>query len=545
MALRLFDLQFNHYKYYRGLAKTQHWSANRIPAERGSIYLQDLSSNTRFPVAINDQRSLIYAVPGQIKDQKDVAARLGGFLGMSQSDVLTKFSYSTTYTIIAHRVDQATSDKIKNAKLAGIYMQDEHVREYPEGQLASSVIGFTNSELVGQYGIERSFNQQLSGTDGFLSSERDSNGVPIVDGSKVDKPSQDGADLVLTIDRNIQQAAEASLKNWVDQYHATAGSVAMMDPSTGRILAMASYPTYDPNHYADVTDYSAYGDQPVEGSYEPGSIFKMITMASGVDSGKIQPTTPFNDTGQVTVQGHVIQNADHKAHGQIDMNYVLARSLNVGTVYALSKIGDPTFYNYVKKFGFGTQTGIELDNESSGSVQAEKDLQQIDFATITFGQGIAVTPLQMLSAAQSIANDGKMVQPHIVDRIIYSNGHEDVTQTRITRQVVSSASAKTLTAMLVNAVDNGWGQPAAIAGYTVAGKTGTAQIPRSDGKGYEDTDTIGSFVGYVPANNPRFVMIARLDRPKGVSFSEEPAAHLWHDVAQFALNYFEVAPDRK
>jgi cell division protein FtsI/penicillin-binding protein 2 len=542
LGLRLAWLQVAQHGHYQGLARSQHWGADRIPAERGSIYLRDLASGTTFPVAISDERRLVYAVPAQLKDPGEAARRLAPVLGKSVSDIQKAFGQSQNYTVLARRVDLAVAQKIEELDLAGIGLTPEPVRVYPEGRLAASVIGFTNGDLVGQYGLERAFHETLAGEDGYRRSEKDSNGIPIAGSSGTTRAPKDGAALVITLDRNIQQAAEAALKANVEKYRADSGSLAMMDPSSGEILAMASYPDYDPNRYGEVTDYSRFGNQPVEAAYEPGSVFKVVTMAAGVDSGKFKPETKFTDSGQVTIQGHTIQNADRKAHGEVDMSYVLARSLNVGTVHSLSLMGEETFYRYVKKFGFGTPTGIEFDSEGSGRLLPQKSYGKLDMASLTFGQGIVATPLQLLSAVGSIANGGQMVQPRVVVRVEHAEGKIEETSKRVIRETVSRESAAQLTTMLVNAVDNGWGKPASIPGYKVAGKTGTAQIPRKDGKGYEEGATIGSFVGFAPAENPRFVMITRLDRPKGVSFSEEPAAHLWREVGKFTLDYFQVPP---
>lgn len=542
LALRLVQLQTLEHSRYAGIARSQHWGENRIPAERGSLYVRDLASGSTFPVAISDERTLIYAVPAQIKDHEAAARRLAGPLQTSPAEIIKAFDRSSSYAVLKRRADSSMVTQVKDLKIAGVAYTPEHVRIYPEGRLASSVIGFVNPDLIGQYGLERAFQDQLAGEDGYQTGEKDSNGIPIAGGHTLRKAPVDGARVTLTIDRNIQQAAEAALKANVEKYRADSGSVAMMDPSSGQILAMASWPDYDPNRYGEVTDYTAFTNQSVDAAYEPGSVFKVITMAAGIDTGKFSPETKFNDTGQVTVSGHTIKNADKKAHGEVTMSYVLARSLNVGTVYALSQFGADVFYRYIDKFGFGTGTGIEFEGESAGSVQKQKGASALDVAAMTFGQGITVTPLQMLVAVGSVANKGQMVQPHIVENIQSSDGTRETPGTRVVRQTVSEEAAKSLTTMMEMVVTDGWGKPAAVPGYRVAGKTGTAQIPRKDGKGYEDSATIGTFVGFAPAEDPKFVMITRLDRPKGVGFSEEPAAWLWKDIAKFTLDYFQVPP---
>lgn len=546
MILRMAYLQVVKYHYYDMLAQSQHWSASRIPATRGTIYIQDALSNIHYPVAIDSQESLLYVVPKQISDPGGTAERLAKVLGQKPADIQRLFSYSPYYVVIQHHLSATQSNAIKNMSINGVYLQPEDARVYPEGSLASQVIGFVNTNMVGQYGLERSLNDELAGKDGFLKSERDSSGVPIVSGEKIDTAPKDGDNIVLTIDRNVQLEIEEKLQEAVQKYHPDSATIIVMDPSTGAVLGMANTPTYDPNNYSKVTDYATFNNAAVDSTFEPGSIFKSVTASAAIDSGKLQPTSTFNDPGFVTIQGQKINDAERHAFGTVTMTQVLEQSLNDGTVYMLNQMGDKTYYSYLQKFGLGQPTGIEFDDEASGTLRPLNQYQPIDLATTTFGQGITVTPLQILTDVSAIANGGKMMQPHIVAEVDDPNTQTaKITTPKSIRQVISQKSAQEVTQMLVSVVDNGLGKPAAIKGYDVAGKTGTAQIPRTDGHGYEsDTQTIGSFIGYAPASHPKFAMLVELVRPKGVAWAESSAAPLWGQIAQSLLNYYQIPPDR-
>lgn len=546
MILRMAYLEIVRYHYYDMLAQSQHWSASEIPATRGTIYIQDALSNIHYPVAIDAQENLLYVVPKQITDPGQTAERIAKVIGQSAPAVQKMFSYSPYYVIIQHHLNATQSNMIKNMAINGVYLQPEDARVYPEGSLASQVIGFVNQNMSGQYGLERSLNGLLAGKAGFLKSERDSSGVPIVSGEKVDTAPKNGDNIVLTIDRNVQLEIEEKLQEAVQKYHPDSASIVVMDPSTGAVLGMANTPTYDPNNYSKVTDYTTFNNAAVDSTFEPGSIFKAITASAAIDSGKVQPTSTFNDPGYVIVQGQKINDAEHHAFGKVTMTQVLEQSLNDGTVYMLSQMGPKTYYSYLQKFGLGQPTGIEFDDEASGTLRPLSDYQQIDLATTTFGQGISVTPLQILTDVSAIANGGKLMQPHIISEIDDPNTQTaKITTPKVVRRVISQTSAQEVTQMLTSVVDDGLGKPAAIPGYDIAGKTGTAQIPTTDGKGYEpDSQTIGSFIGYAPATHPKFAMLVELVRPKGVAWAESSAAPLWGQIAQSLLNYYQIPPDR-
>jgi cell division protein FtsI/penicillin-binding protein 2 len=355
----------------------------------------------------------------------------------------------------------------------------------------------------------------------------------------------DGSDLVLTIDRTIQFVACDRLHKAVERHNADGGSVLIMDAESGAILAMCGSPDYDPNKYSEVKDVSVYNNPAIFFQYEPGSVFKPITMASALNEGKVGLETTYLDKGSVQIVPHEIKNSDLKAYGIQTMAQVLEKSLNTGVVFAMKALGADEFRRYVKLFGFGEETGVELMTEVNGDISSLSKRGEIYSVTASFGQGIAVTPLQMVRAFGAIANGGSLMRPYIIDEIRRSDGTRQVTEPYEIRRVISQRSSVILGNMLVSVVENGHGKRAGVPGYYVAGKTGTAQVPRSDGKGYEKDITIGSFIGFAPVRNPRFVMLTRIDHPRDVQWAESTAAPLFGEIAKFLLQYLNVPPERE
>lgn len=440
---------------------------------------------------------------------------------------------------------------LRELEVDGLQFEMKAFRFYPEGSIGANMTGFVSysgDDSRGQYGLEGFFNEELTGVSGSIKTERSAQGELIIMNDREYTKPKNGSDLVLTIDRTIQFTACQKLNEAVKKHGADGGSVVIMDPDTGAILAMCSNPDYDPNHYRDVEDINIFNNQVVFSQYEPGSIFKGITMAMGIDQEKIMPQTIFTDTGSVKIADYEIKNSDLKAHGIIDMNGVLQESLNTGTIFVMRKIGADVFRDYVKNFGFGEKTGIELEGESTGDIKnlvKDKMNKELYAATASFGQGIAVTPLQMINAFAAMANGGILMKPYLVKEVIHGDGSRIVTQPKQIRRVISERGAMILSGMLVNVVENGHGKRAGVKGYYVAGKTGTAQIPKKDGRGYEKNAHIGSFAGFAPANNPKFAMLVRLDNPRDVEWAESSAAPLFGEISEFLLHYLQVPTDRQ
>ena len=443
-------------------------------------------------------------------------------------------------------------DSGEPVEIKGIGFNLQTHRYYPENNMAANIVGFVSnidSKESGRYGLEEFFNDELSGVDGSLKGERGLSNTIIVNNREYIKP-QAGSDLTLTIDRSAQFKACTALEQAVKSHHAKGGSVIAVNAKTGAILAMCSYPSFDPNDYRDVDDIKVYNNPAILYQYEPGSVFKVITMAAAIDQGKVSPNTTYDDKGQIMIHGwpKPISNADYSTfgpHGIVDMNTVLEKSLNTGAIFAMLQIGPEVFAKYVKNFGFGERTGIELGSESPGNIDnlLSKNIKAIDAATASFGQGIAVTPLQMLMSYQALANHGTLMKPYIVQEIRHQDGRIDESKPQALRKVVSTKTANTMLAMLVNVVESGHAKGAQIPGYYVGGKTGTAQV--ADVGGYSNEDYIHTFIGVAPIDDPQIVMLTKINSPRDDRFAVSTAVPLWRDITDFLLKYYQIPKTRK
>lgn len=568
LIVRLFTLQIVDAQIYRSLASEQREIYRELFPERGEILIRDGKSDTLTPIATNKDLYLVYADPRLVENPKKVAETLAPLLGIEKkSECKTKSEEcnedskrdgyqelferlaksNDPYEPLKRGVEETLVKEISSKEITGIEAVREPVRYYPLKNIGAHLVGFLGSDgekIAGRYGIEGAFEQELAGTPGFFEGEKDLGGRWIPVGQRKLEPAIDGATVVLTIDRAIQYFACNALNEAVSRHGASGGSVLIGEVRTGAILAMCGAPDFDPNEYNKVEDISIYNNPATFIQYEPGSVFKVITMAAALDTQEVTPETTYEDKGEIKIGPFTINNSDYKAHGIQTMTQVLEQSLNTGAMFAAKKVGTERFLDYVERFGFGKKTGIELENEAKGDIESLKKRGEIYLATSSFGQGISVSPIQLLSAIGAIANQGKLTKPHLVSEIRESNGATITKSAEEVREVISARTATLLSGMMVSVVEKGHGKRAGVKGYYVAGKTGTAQIPRSDGKGYEPGATIGTFVGFAPVDNPKFVMVTRIDRPKDVKFAESTAAPLFGEIAKFLLQYFEIKPTR-
>jgi cell division protein FtsI/penicillin-binding protein 2 len=444
---------------------------------------------------------------------------------------------------------QNTDGDLEEVIIDGLGFRLESFRFYPEGDIGANLTGFVSmgdNIPEGNYGLEGFFNEELSGEYGMVSADKNARGeMIIINDMEYTKPI-DGSTLVLTIDRSIQYEACKKLNEFAEAHPMDGGSVIIMRPESGEILAMCSYPNYDPNDYQEVEDISVYNNPAIFDQYEPGSIFKTITMAAALDQGKVTPETTYYDEGQIMVKGwdKPIKNSDfdtHGGYGEATMNSVLENSLNTGAIFAMEQVGADIFAQYVKNFGFGEKTGIEMETENAGNIKyLEKEkIQEIYAATASFGQGITVTPLQMVTAYSAIANSGVLMKPYVVKKITDSDGHTTETQPLAIKRVISDKAATILSGMLVNVIDSGHAKLAAVDGYYLGGKTGTAQVASASARGY-GSQTIHTFVGFGPIEDPKFVMLVKLDSPADYVYAASSAAPLFGEIAEFVLNYWQV-----
>ena len=562
LVLRLFDLQIISNADYRAAADGEHKFFQKLIPKRGEIFLHDRKSDALladalgktenderlFPAVTNRDYATVYAIPKTIKEPEKIAEQLAPLLGVKIEDILPRLSKKDDpYEVLKKKVPDETVDAIKALDIVGIGFTSSSYRYAPQKGLGGHIFGYVGNngdKERGLYGLEGYFDDILKGKEGSLRLETDGRGTLIPIGERRVLEAVNGSSLVLTIDRTIQLVTCDRLKAWVGQHGADGGTVIIMNPTTGAILALCSVPDYDPEEYAK-SSLDKFDIPAIFTAYEPGSIFKPITMAIGLDLGLVDPSTTYVDTGKLIINGFAIQNSDHKAHGRQSMIEVLNQSLNTGAIFVAKKIGLERFRSYVKAFGFGSLTGIELDTESSGNINALNEAREIYLATSSFGQGITVTPLQIVTAFGALANGGNLMQPYIVDEIIRPDGSRKKTEPKIVRKVIKERAATLLGGMLVNVVRKGHGKRAGVEGYFVAGKTGTAQVSKQDGRGYHPHITIGSFAGFAPVDDPRFVMLVKIDRPRDVQWAESSAAPLFGELAKFLVQYLEIPPDEK
>lgn len=549
---RYFQLQVLEVKTWKLLAWDQHEVSASLVPRRGTIFVRDLYDGSLYPIAKDRDAWEVYAVPRDMKegDREPIATSLAPLVGLTKEEVFKKISStSSAYAPLSKNVPFENIEKIRNEGWRSIGITKGPARFYPESGLGGQVWGYvtTNDEnqRVGYYGVEGYFQKELAGEYGSLVTERDAAGRRLTVGAVTLKEAKNGSDLVLTIDRTIQRVACEKAQEAVDRFQAASVTIVVTDPATGAILAMCSSPDYDPARVRQIPSLAVLNNPATFYQYEPGSIFKAMTLAGGIETGKITPQSTFVDTGEEKIDGFRIRNSDLKAHGTQTMTQVLSESLNTGTIHIQRLIGQEGFREIVSRFGFGQKSGIELTSEVKGDITSLNRKGQIFAATASFGQGITTTPLQMVNAYGAIANGGTLMKPYLIQEVVHSDGTRVVTKPQSVRQVISSRTSRLVSGMLVDVVENGHGKRAGVDGYYVAGKTGTAQIASANGTGYlPDDATIGSFAGYAPVDHPRFAMIVKVDRPKTVQYAESSAAPVFGEMAKFLLTYFRVPPER-
>lgn len=512
-----------------------------LPPPRG--YVADANGHI---LATNTNLWDISISSEQVRDADYLTRIMGRSLALDERWLKDEIRASRRWIPLARRVRHERGEAIAGLELDGLTCEPQPTRIYPMADLVSHVLGIVNDTGEGFYGVEGYYNPSLKGLPGMMQLEVDPLEEPIP-GPPVDyRPPEAGTSLVLTLDLNIQYIAHQELHRAMEEYRAESGTVIVMDPKTGALLAVVSLPAYDPNQFAHA-EPSLLADPSVSSMWEPGSIFKIMTWGAGIDSGAITPEMTVFDEGQMEVGGRTIENSDRKAHGNVTMTEALARSLNTVAAYVSTTMGKEQFYNYVRRFGFGNLTGVDLASEGPGRLKlpGDSDWFPSELGTNSFGQGIAATPMQMITAVAAVANQGRLMRPHIVQQRIMedeTNGRIRVTsvEPEVVRAAISSDAAATLTDMLVEVVERK-ATEARIEGYRIAGKTGTAEIPTA--VGYHPTDTIVSFVGYAPADNPDFIVLVKLDRPKASRWAAHTAAPAFRAITQKLLVYRQIPPD--
>lgn len=506
---------------------------------RGQIY--DDRGNT-LATDVNQYRVL--AAPWIVKNAHRTATLLAPVIHEPAENIDRLLTTNNQVIELSPPVSVDQGQRIRNLALPGIMLDSRVSRVYPRGTEAAQLLGFTNVQSQGQAGLEQYYNQLLSGTAGLRSVLRDTAGNDVRIGSQQTVPSHNGADLHLTLDNTVQGLVEDELTKAVKKHGATGGSIIVMDPRTGAILGMAGFPTFNPNHVATAKDpHAVYVNPVTQDTYEPGSTMKILTMAAGLDSGVITPESSLYDNGTFTIGDTVIHNWNMSGFGEENMTQVLQHSANVGASFVAGRLGTDRFYTYLHRFRLGRPTGIDLPGESAGDVPlpGDKTWSIVNLYTNSFGQGLAMTPLQLVSAVQAVANHGMLMRPQVVRRIVY-DGRVIVRSPVKEGRVISARTSHTLTNMLLHSAIDGEASLALVKGYNIAAKTGTANIPGPNGQ-YLANTTIASTIGYAPAFHPRLLILVKIDRPRDTIWGSEAAAPVVHNLFQELFMYYHIPPD--
>jgi cell division protein FtsI/penicillin-binding protein 2 len=528
-------------------AQAQYHELVELPAMRGAIFDRNMTQ-----LVVNTTVYSAFVSPDQVvpADRERVAAGLSSVLGVDKAKTLQTLESGSKFAYVLRRFPKPKADQLRALKLPGVGLEDETQRSYLPGisagsTLAANLLGFVTYDGQGQRGIEQYYQKQLAGTAGYISSYRDLANREIILGTHTHQDPVNGSDLVLSLDANVQYQAEQALADGVKKANAESGSVLIMDPATGGIVAWADYPSYDANNF-NHTDPALFQDNVSSYLYEPGSVMKVVTLSGAMNQGAITPDTVINDPGVLSVGGYRIYDWDRRNHGNVNYTYVLAHSLNVGAMKAMLAEGHAACYSYLKGFGLTQPSGIDVAGETSVPLPPQDQMSDSQYATTAFGQGIGVNMVQMLAAVNVVANGGRYAPPHVVERI---GTTINPVLLKPQRQVISEATAQEMTAMMENVVQHGSGWTSRVRGFELdqAGKTGTSQIPVN---GQYTLDVWASFVGFLPARHPKFTMIVVMRKPHVPGSQSDwtlndgyfTAAPVWQKIAQAMVVDWRITP---
>lgn len=536
VSVKALDLQVLSRERAVNLAKKQHQKSYTLLPKRGMIY--DINKKE---LAINIDTQSIYVNAKDIKDPEVFSKKLSEYLKLSQEAILDKINTRKPFVWIKRLVEPNIIAKIKSDSFPDLGFIEEPKRVYPNGTLVGQVLGFTNIDSKGIEGIEFKYDELLTGKPGKINVKKDARGRKIMSTPYFLEPSISGYDLVLTIDSQIQHIVEKELKEGVEKAKADRGMALLMNSETGAILAMASYPFFDPNSYKD-SNSETRRNLPIWFSFEPGSTMKVFILASAMEEDKVNPDTKFDcENGRRKVGPAIIR--DVHPYGVLTVAQILEKSSNICASKIGETLGREKLYDRLSSFGFGRQTGIDLSGESSGMMTKSNRWGPVELATISFGQGIAVTSIQIAAALSAIANGGYLVKPYIVEQLI-SPGGKVVTKNKpeVLGKVISYDTAENITQMMEKVVESGTGKNAAISGYKVAGKTGTAQVPNPKTGGYYGNRFMSSFIGFGPTDDPKVTLVVIVENPKNGSYGGTVAAPIFKGIVEKVLFYLRVPP---
>ncbi len=513
---------------------------NRLLPERGKIY--DRKGEL---LAGNELQYIVYAEPRNMEeeDKEEVVETLDPILEIGESTLSAMLDNDQLWVPLKREVDSTTKEKIEKLELNGVGFEDYLRRYYPETSMSAHLLGFVGKDEmgdgVGYSGIEGFYDKELAGLPGFIKSERDALGRPIFIGTQERVKPEDGRDLVLTIDIAVQNIVKKWVVKSMEAYQPKEVCIIVADPMTMEILGLACAPDFDPEEYYKSED-KMFRNWSVSSVYEPGSTFKPLIMAAAIEEENVSPTSTFNEKGPVKMGEHEIKNWDDTYKGRITMTNVLEKSSNIGMVYVGEQLGREKVVDYIHAYGFGELTHIDLEGEIGGYIKPEETWYDIDYATATFGQGIAVTPIQLVRAFSSLVNGGYLLKPYVVREIV-EPGRTRERRPEIVRQVISKETSEQIKAMLVSTVNHAEVPIDLPEGYEIGGKTGTAQIAM-EGQ-YDAYRTITSFIGFAPVDNPQFIGLVVMKEPEVSRWGSETAAPVFFEVAKELLVYYNVVPD--
>jgi len=542
---RVFYIQIYRGDFFSDLAYENRNSTIEISTRRGAI--RDVNGDV---LAVSAAVDTLYAEPSRIKNPEIVADILAPVLEMNRQDLLEKLTKKTSFIFIERKMDSDRVKELKKIRIDGKPIQElglgfiiEQKRYYPLKEVAANVIGFSGLDGNGLEGLEFSYEETLSGKEGVIRGEKDPRGIVIPGTVTLDEGKEDGNDVYLTIDERVQSYAQEALREASGTYKIKSGTIIVLQPESGKILAMASYPEFDANRYVDATAEDRK-NLAVSMIYEPGSTFKIVTAAAALEEKVVNNGEEFNCPGYINVKGGRIRCHDNRAHGKQSFAEIVVNSCNVGFVeLGLNRLGKDNFFRYIRMFGFGQKSGIDLPGEEKGIMRAEKDTIPLELATISIGQGIAVTPIQIAMAAGAIANGGNLMKPQIIDKIVDAATGKLVKEIKpeVRQQVMSPENARQLRNILQQVVEEGTGKQAFAKNYSVGGKTGTAQKVSATG-GYLKGNYVASFVGFAPVDKPRLVILVVIDEPQGAYYGGEVAAPIFLKVMTRSLEIIDYQP---
>jgi len=544
IIFKLFSLQVVHQSAYSDRADRQYATPSTDIFERGTIYFTR-KDGTTVSGAVQASGYKIAITPKDIKDVNNAFDKISSVIKIDKNYFLTEANKTEDpYEEIANHLNKEQADKINSLKISGVKIYQEKWRFYPGGDMASHALGFVGFQgntLAGRYGLERQYDSVLSRNidNPYINffAEVFSNLK-----EKLFTPDERAGDVVTTIEPSVENFLAKTLQSVQDQDHADTIGGIIMNPVDGSIYAIDSRPSFDPNNFSKVKDLSVFPDPMVEHVLEFGSVVKPLVMAAGIDTGVVTAKTSYDDKGFVIVDKKQINNFDKKGRGpNTTMQDVLNQSLNTGMVYVYQHLGKDNFRNYMLSYGIDKKTGIDLPNETSGLVGNLKSPRDLEYANASFGQGIALTPVELIRALSSVANGGNLITPHLVKKIKYDDGSEKEITYPSEKVKFSQKTAKEVTRMLVTVMDN---FPTKMSNYSIAIKTGTAQVARDDGKGYYTDRHTHSYFGYFPAYNPKFIIFLYAINPKGAQYAVQTWGTPFSDIAKFLINYYEIPPDR-